>query len=49
VAWNSDASGIIAHHEDLLEAVRMVEAAGLDRDDVNFEWIPPGGEVDSLL
>jgi hypothetical protein len=49
VAWSSDASRIVAHHEDLLETVRMVEASGISREDVNFEWIPPGGEVDSLL
>jgi hypothetical protein len=49
VAWSLDASRIIAHHCDLLEVARMLEEGGVDREDVNFEWIPPGGEVESLL
>jgi hypothetical protein len=49
VAWSADGSRIVAHHEDLLEAARMVEAEGLDREDVVFDCIPPGGEVTTLL
>jgi hypothetical protein len=50
VAWSLDASRIIAHHRDLMEVTRMLEAAGIDSGEgVNFEWIPPGGEVESLL
>ena len=26
-----------------------VKAQGLLMEEVNFEWIPPGGEVESLL
>jgi hypothetical protein len=49
VAWSLDATRIIAHHRDLLEVGRMLDEAGIDSEDVNFEWIPPGGEVDCLL
>lgn len=49
VAWNRDGSRIVAHHRDLLEVGRMLDEAGIDQEDVNFEWIPPGGEIESLL
>jgi hypothetical protein len=49
VAWSADGSRIVAHHEDLAEAVRLVEATGLQRDDVVFDHLLPEGEMDSLL
>ena len=49
VAWSADGSRIVAHHEDALEVTRMVDAAGIDSEDVVLEWIPPGGEVQTLL
>ncbi|HEY7156052.1 MAG TPA: hypothetical protein VH575_18960 [Gemmataceae bacterium] len=49
VAWNLDASRIVAHHRDALELWRMLDEAGIDSESVNLEWIPPGGEVDCLL
>lgn len=49
VAWSLDGSRIVAHHADLLVASRMVETAGLHEEDVNWEWIPPGGGIESLL
>ncbi len=49
VAWNLDASRIVAHHRDLLELGRIMDEAGIDPEEVNLEWIPPGGEVDSQL
>jgi hypothetical protein len=49
VAWSADGARVIAHHPDLSEAAAMVKAQRIDMEDVNFEWIPPGGEVDTLL
>jgi hypothetical protein len=49
VAWSLDGSRIVAHHEDLGEAVRQVEAAGLDREDVIFDCIPPEGAGMTIL
>jgi hypothetical protein len=49
VAWNLDASRIVAHHRDALKLLRMLDEAGIDSESVNLEWIPPGGEVDCLL
>lgn len=49
VAWSADGARIVAHHEDLGELTRMVEAEGLDREEVVFDCIPPGGEVTTLL
>jgi hypothetical protein len=49
VAWSLDASRILAHHRDALELWRRLDEAGIDPEEVNLEWIPPGGEVDSLL
>ena len=50
VAWSLDGSHIVAHHRDLMEVTHMLEAAGIDwQEEVNYEWIPPGGEVESLL
>ncbi len=50
VAWSLDGSRIVAHHRDLLEVAKMLEASGIDWGaEVNFEWIPPGGEIESLL
>ncbi len=49
VAWNSDATKILAHHEDMLQVTEMLKAMGMASAEVVLEWIPPGGEVDSLL
>jgi hypothetical protein len=49
VAWSLDGTTIVAHHEDLLEVGRILDKAGVNHQDVSFEWIPPGGEVDILL
>jgi hypothetical protein len=49
VAWSSDGSRIVAHHEDLLRVAEQVKAAGYDSEDVLMEYIPPGGEIDTLL
>lgn len=49
VAWSADGSRIVAHHTDLLEVARMVKDQGVDEEDINYEWIPPGGEVETLL
>jgi hypothetical protein len=49
VAWSLDATRIVAHHRDFLEAARMLDAGGINLEEVNFEWIPPGGEIESLL
>jgi hypothetical protein len=49
VAWNLDGSSIVANHPDLLEVKRMLGKAGVNSEDVNLEWIPPGGEIESLL
>jgi hypothetical protein len=49
VAWSADGSRIVAHHEDLLEVARLVEALGLDREEIIFDRIPPEGEVTTLL
>ena len=49
VAWSLDGSRIVAHHPDLMEVKRMIDEAGIASEDVNLEWIPPGGEIESLL
>jgi hypothetical protein len=49
VAWSADGSKIVAHHEDLLQVTEQVKAAGYDSEDVLREYIPPGGEVETLL
>jgi hypothetical protein len=50
VAWSLDGSRIVAHHPDFMEVTRMLEAAGINwQEEVNYEWIPPGGEIESLL
>jgi hypothetical protein len=49
VVWSADGSKIVAHHADLLKVARIVEEAGLDREEVVFDLIPPGGEVTTLL
>ena len=49
LAWSADASRIVAHHADLQQVAETVKAQGLLLEEVNFEWIPPGGEVESLL
>jgi hypothetical protein len=49
VAWSADGSAILAHHRDLAEVARMIEAMGLGREDVVFDHIPPEGEVTTLL
>ena len=49
VAWNLDASRMVAHHRDALELWRILDEAGIDSESVNLEWIPPGGEVDCQL
>lgn len=49
VAWSADGSKIVAHHEDLGEVARAIDAMGLEREDVVFDRIPPEGEVTTLL
>ncbi|MGH7168907.1 MAG: hypothetical protein ACRELG_01330 [Gemmataceae bacterium] len=48
-AWSMDGSRIIAHHEDALKVIEMVEALGLTTGDVVMEFIPPGGVDECLL
>jgi len=49
VGWSLDGSRIVAHHADLLEATRLAREAGFGGEDVIWEHLPPGGEVDCLL
>ena len=49
VAWSADGSTIVAHHGDLAEVARKIDAMGLAREDVIFDFIPPEGEVTTLL
>jgi hypothetical protein len=49
VAWSLDGLRIVAHHADPLEVAAMIEAQGFGTEDVSFEWIPPGGYVETLL
>lgn len=49
VAWSMDGSRIVAHHSDLAEVARQIEAQGLEREDVIFDHLPPEGEVTTLL
>lgn len=49
VAWSVDGSKVVAHHEDLKEAARLVQEAGLTWEDVIYDRIPPEGEVECLL
>lgn len=49
LAWSADGSRIVAHHKDLAEVARMVAERGLEREDVIFDHLPPGGEVTTLL
>ncbi|HWG45201.1 MAG TPA: hypothetical protein VN688_20725 [Gemmataceae bacterium] len=49
LAWSADGSQIVAHHKDLAEVARMVAESGLEREDVIFDHLPPGGEVTTLL
>lgn len=49
VAWSADGARIVAHHSDLAEVARQVEVLGLEREDVLFDHLPPGGEVTTLL
>lgn len=49
VAWSADGARIVAHHEDLLQVAEQVRAAGYGSEDVHLEFIPPGGEVETLL
>jgi hypothetical protein len=49
VAWSLDGLRVVAHHADPLQVAPMLEAQGLSTEDVNFEWIPPGGFVETLL
>jgi hypothetical protein len=44
IAWRADGTQIVAHHSDPLEVARMVEAAGLDSEDVILAYEPPEGE-----
>lgn len=48
LAWSADGSRIVAHHEDLQQVVRIVDEAGIDREDVIFDW-EPEEDVDTLL
>lgn len=49
VAWSVDGARIVAHHEDLEQLVREIDASGVDREDVVFDRIPTGGIAESLL
>ena len=49
VAWSADGCRVVTHHEDPLRTTEMVEATGPSMEDVVMEWIPPGGEVETLL
>ena len=49
LAWSADGSRIVAHDADLLRVNDQVKAAGVDPEEVIFEYIPPGGEGESLL
>ena len=49
VAWSADGTRIVAHAKEGLDAAAQVDALGIDMEDVVFEWIPPGGEIDTLL
>ena len=49
VAWSADGAKVVAHHKDLTEVARMIDALGLGREDVVFDRIPPEGEVTTLL
>jgi hypothetical protein len=44
VAWSADGTRIVAHDADLLRVTEQLQGAGLTSEDVNFEFIPPGGE-----
>ena len=48
VAWSADGSRIVAHNIDLGQAVREVEQAGLQREDVVFSHLPMNLEVDFI-
>jgi hypothetical protein len=49
VAWSADGSRIVEHHADLVELLRRTDAAGIDREDMVLEQIPPGGVIETLL
>jgi hypothetical protein len=49
VAWSRDGSQIVDHHIELAVLVQQLEQAGIDREDVVFDHIPPGGVVETQL
>jgi hypothetical protein len=46
VAWAPDGASIVAHHHEFGEVARKVDEMGIAPEDVLFEQIPVGGEVD---
>lgn len=48
VAWNSDGTHIVAHHEQFLTLLEMVKAAGIDTANVVLSAILPRDEVQLL-
>lgn len=49
LAWSAAGSKIVAHHRDLAEAARQIEALGLEREEVVFDHLPPEGEITTLM
>jgi hypothetical protein len=49
LAWSADGTRIVAHHEDLLVVAERVKTAGIEPEDVTLEYIPPEGEVQSVV
>jgi hypothetical protein len=48
VAWSADGAQIVAHHDDLMEVARQVEAAGYSSEDVVLD-LQPDGDYDTQL
>jgi hypothetical protein len=49
IAWSADGTRIVAHHPDPLEVAKMIEAAGLDSEEVILAFEPPEGEDTTFL
>ena len=49
VAWSTDGTRIIAHHADVAELFRTVEAMGLAGDEVVFDYLPALDAPDSFI
>ena len=45
LAWEVDGTGIIAHHSDFFELVKILEQMGLTTSDVVFDQLSPDPNI----